>query len=683
MQSPLNAAEQDPNPKNEGRNQNITQKQNDLIPRSVLFSDPDYTHVKLSHDGQQMSYLRPHLGVLNIWVGNPQNKESMHPITEKKDRGIDDYFWAYDNKHIIYFDDDQGNEDWRIYQVDVKTGKTTILASFKQVQARLISSSENFPDEILIGLNQRRKDLHDIYRLNIQTGKMDLVYENNDFSSFNVDKNFNVKIGLKTRPEGGSDVYTLDKNFAKTHLLSIDEADMLTTSPIFLDKSGEFLYLSDSRNRNTSALRKINLKTLKEETLAEDKKADIDNVILHPQERTLLGYSSTYDKTKWTYLDKDLAKDMDVLKQIDSGDIVITSQSLNNQDWIVAFVRDNASPVYYYYDRPTKKATFLFASRSKLKDLELSTMKPVIIESRDHYPMVSYLTLPVNAKTPVPLILLVHGGPNARDDWGYDSTHQWLSNRGYAVLAVNYRGSTGFGKAFTNAGNGEWGGKMHDDLIDAVEWAIKQGVTTRDKVAIMGGSYGGYATLVGLTKTPNVFALGVDIVGPSNLKTLMESIPAYWKPFYASLKNKIGGDPETDEGKKFLAERSPLSNVAQIKKPLLIGQGANDPRVKQAEAEQIVNKMQEKSIPVTYILYPDEGHGFQRPENRMSFNAVVEAFLAKYLGGKFEPIHGDFKNSSIQIKAGKEFLPKNALDDTIQPVVNKTKSKVDVSKPLS
>lgn len=648
----------------------------DIIPRAVLFSDPDYTRVQLSHDGKQMSYLRPHLGVLNIWVGDPLNKESMHPITDKKDRGISDYFWAYDNKHIIYFDDEQGNENWRIYQVDVKTGKTTTLAAFNQVQARLIATSENYPNEILIGLNQRRKDLHDIYRLNIQTGKMDLVYENNDFARFVVDKKYNIKIGIKTRPEGGAVVYLLDKKFDKHHLFAIDEADVLTTSPLYLDKTGDILYLSDSRNRNTSALRKINLKTLKEENIAEDKKADIDNVMIHPQERTLLGYSSTYEKTKWTYLDKALANDIEHLQKVDNGEIIITSQSLDDKQWIVAFMRDNASPVYYYYDRPTKKATFLFASRPKLKGLALSSMKPVIIETRDHQPMVSYLSLPVNAKTPVPLILLVHGGPNARDEWGYDSEHQWLTNRGYAVLAVNYRGSTGFGKAFTNAGNGEWGAKMHDDLIDAVEWAIKQGITTRDKVAIMGGSYGGYATLVGLTKTPDVFALGVDIVGPSNLETLMKSIPAYWKPFYASLKNKIGGDPETAEGRKFLEQRSPLTHAAKIKKPLLIGQGANDPRVKQAEAEQIVNKMQEKSIPVTYILYPDEGHGFQRPENRMSFNAIVEAFLAKYLGGRFEPIDGDFTNSTIQIKAGKEFLPKNALEDKTQLKGNDEDKKV-------
>jgi dipeptidyl aminopeptidase/acylaminoacyl peptidase len=291
-------------------------------------------------------------------------------------------------------------------------------------------------------------------------------------------------------------------------------------------------------------------------------------------------------------------------------------------------------------------------------------MHPVVIKSRDGMDLVSYLTLPYGVNkndepkptTPQPLVLMVHGGPWGRDVWGYDGEHQWLANRGYAVLSVNFRSSTGFGKNFINAGNLEWATKMHDDLVDAVNWAVAEGIAQKDKIAIMGGSYGGYATLVGLTFTPDVFACGVDIVGPSNLQTLLNTIPPYWKPLFEMFAKRVG-DPRTEDGVKLLQERSPLNYVNRIQKPLLIAQGANDPRVKQAEADQIVKAMQEKNIPVTYVLYSDEGHGFARPENRMSFYAVTDLFLAQHLGGVAEPIGEDFKNSSIAVPNGAEQVP--------------------------
>ena len=277
--------------------------------------------------------------------------------------------------------------------------------------------------------------------------------------------------------------------------------------------------------------------------------------------------------------------------------------------------------------------------------------------------MVVYYTLPAQAggegdseQKPIPTVLLVHGGPQGRDSWGYDPQHQLLANRGYAVVSVNFRGSTGFGKAFVNAGDREWGGKMHDDLIDVVEWAVERGISDPDRIAIMGGSYGGYATLVGLTFTPDVFACGVDIVGPSNLVTTLETIPAYWEPMAEMEKARVG-DISTEVGRQFLAERSPLSRVESIVRPLLIGQGANDPRVKRAESDQIVNAMKDRGIPVTYVLYPDEGHGFARPENNLSFMAVAEAFLARCLGGRYEPIGDDFKDSSIQVVTGESDVP--------------------------
>jgi dipeptidyl aminopeptidase/acylaminoacyl peptidase len=319
---------------------------------------------------------------------------------------------------------------------------------------------------------------------------------------------------------------------------------------------------------------------------------------------------------------------------------------------------------YYRYDREDKAAEFLFTHRKALEGLTLAKMHPVIIESRDGLDLVSYYTLPVGSDSdgdgrpdePLPMVLYVHGGPISRDNWGYNPIHQWLANRGYVVMNVNFRSSRGFGKAFINAGNLEWGGKMHDDLIDAVEWAIQEGIANPDQVAIMGCSYGGYATLWGMTNTPDTFACGVDIVGPSNLITLFEAMPPYRQPAIEVLATRMG-DARTEEGRALLAERSPLTYVDQIQRPLLIGQGANDPRVKQAESDQIVQAMQEKNISVTYLLYTDEGHGFVRPENKLSFNAVTEAFLSECLSGRYEPIGDDFEGSSITVPVGAEEVP--------------------------
>jgi dipeptidyl aminopeptidase/acylaminoacyl peptidase len=342
----------------------------------------------------------------------------------------------------------------------------------------------------------------------------------------------------------------------------------------------------------------------------------------------------------------------------------VASRTLDDKTWIVAYTMDDGPVRYYLYDRDKKEAKFLFTNRKSLEGQPLAKMHPEVIKSRDGLNLVSYLTLPIDSdpdhagrpKGPLPMVLLVHGGPWGRDNWGYNSQHQLLANRGYAVLSVNYRGSTGLGKKFTNAGNKEWAAKMHDDLIDAVEWAISEKIADPKRVAIVGGSYGGYATLVGLTFTPERFACGVDIVGPSNLFTLLSTIPAYWAPALQMFKDRVG-DPTTPEGKKLLNERSPLNFVDKIERPLLIGQGANDPRVKQAESDQIVRAMQNKQVPLTYVLFPDEGHGFARPENNLAFFAVAEAFLARQLGGRYQPIGNDFDGSTITSPEGSDQSP--------------------------
>jgi dipeptidyl aminopeptidase/acylaminoacyl peptidase len=440
--------------------------------------------------------------------------------------------------------------------------------------------------------------------------------------------------------------------------------DDMTTNPLGFDKSGDVMYLMDSRGRDTGALYTWNLKTDKKELIAANPLCDVGGIMAHPTENTIQGVSFTYLRTEWEFKDKEVAEDYKYLKTVADGDITVASRTLDDKQWIVAFLMDNGPVRYYHFDRPSRKERFLFTNRRALENQPLQKMHPVVIKSRDDLNLVSYLTLPPGSdadgngrpEQPVPMVLSVHGGPWGRDGWGFDPEHQLYANRGYAVLSVNFRGSTGFGKNFVNAGNKEWAGKMHDDLIDATDWAIKEKIAQPDKIAIMGGSYGGYATLVGLTFTPEKFACGVDVVGPSNIITLFKTIPAYWTPVVQMFKNRVG-DHESEEGQKLLRERSPLTHVEKIKRPLLIAQGANDPRVKQSESDQIVDAMKEKNIPVTYVLFPDEGHGFARPENNLAFTAVTEAFLSRFLGGRYEPIGDDFEGSTVKVPTGADDVP--------------------------
>jgi dipeptidyl aminopeptidase/acylaminoacyl peptidase len=370
--------------------------------------------------------------------------------------------------------------------------------------------------------------------------------------------------------------------------------------------------------------------------MAADEQYDIGGVVIHPTQRRIQAVSFYKDKVEWQILDDSIADDFNAIAQIRDGEFAITNRTLADDTWLVGYATDDGPVYYYVYNREAKTHSLLFSNQPELETLQLASMQPISYQARDGLTIHGYLTTPVGIEAKnLPTVLLVHGGPWARDTWGYSPTVQWLANRGYAVLQVNFRGSTGYGKAFLNAGNREWAAKMHDDLIDAVNWIVDQGIADRNKVAIMGGSYGGYATLVGLAFTPEVFAAGVDIVGPSNLVTLMQSIPPYWAPMKAVFAHRLG-DLDTEE--EFLKARSPLFFIDRIQKPLLIGQGANDPRVKQAESEQIVEAMRKANKPVEYALYTDEGHGFARPENRLHFFAIAEEFLSKYLEGRFEPI---------------------------------------------
>ncbi|MDT8323376.1 MAG: S9 family peptidase [Bacteroidota bacterium] len=665
------------------------QKEEALIPRADLFGNPERASLRISPDGQFISYLAPVEGVLNVWVAPADDPAQGRAVTSDDNRGIRQYFWSYTDGRLLYLQDEGGDENWMLHSVDVETGEDVNLTPFDEILDRdgnpitlpsgkkmrprvtVQEVSPDAPEMILIGLNKRDPQYSDLYRLNILTGDMEMVQKNEQFAGFVTDETYAVRFAARVTPDGGSEYYSPDGSGGWQLYMTIDPENLMTTGLMGFDRDGSTLYMRDSRDRNTAALIAINMENNERTVLADNEKADVAGILADPVTGRVQAVSTNYERVAWEILDDAIAKDIEYLESVVDGDISVTSRTRDDSKWTVAYTKDNGPVRYYLYDREAGKAEFLFTNRSSLEQYTLANMTPVLIPSRDGLELVSYLTLPVfsdedkdgRPDQPLPLVLLVHGGPWGRDSWGYNPMHQWLANRGYAVLSVNFRGSTGFGKKFINAAKLEWAGAMHDDLLDAVDWAVNEGVAVKEKVAIMGGSYGGYATLVGLTFTPDVFACGVDIVGPSNLNTLLGSIPPYWKPQLDMFSTHVG-DPRTEEGKALLEERSPLNRVDAISKPLLIGQGANDPRVKQAEADQIVKAMQEKDIPVTYVLYPDEGHGFARPENRLSFNAVTELFLAQHLGGRTEPIGDDFANASIEVPEGAALIP--GLSEALQ-----------------
>jgi dipeptidyl aminopeptidase/acylaminoacyl peptidase len=637
----------------------------EVISREVLFGNPERASFQASPDGKTLSWLAPKDGVLNVYVAPIDDIDNAKAVTNDDYRGIRQYFWAENGTHIIYMQDTGGDENFHAYSVNLETGERLELTPFEGARAQIQQTSKLFPNHILVSVNNRNPQLFDIYKVDVTSGERELVFENEGYLGFNTDDQFNVRFAARYEADGSVSYFEVDGSAVNEDVyLNVPSADALTTQIVGFNTEGDKLYIIDSRTGNTAALFVKDMNTGQTDMLYEHPKADISGAMGNPETGEVEAVAANYLRTEWKILDDAVAEDLKYLRTVQDGDISISSRVKDDTLWTVAYVRDDGPVEYYTYDRTAKKAEYVFSNRPALEDKPLAKMHPTVIESRDGLNLVSYLTLPVWTDTDgdarpeeaLPMVLLVHGGPWARDQWGYNSYHQWLSNRGYAVLSVNYRGSTGFGKDFINAGNFEWAGKMHDDLIDAVNWAEAEGIADPDRVAIMGGSYGGYATLVGLTFTPDTFACGVDIVGPSSLVTLLNSIPPYWKPAMELFNQRVG-NLSTEEGRELLESRSPLNFIEKIKKPLLIAQGANDPRVKQSEADQIVEAMTQKEIPVTYILFPDEGHGFARPENSMAFNAATEAFLAEHIGGRYEPIDDDIDGSTMQVPTGAEGVP--------------------------
>ncbi len=629
-----------------------------LIPRRALFDPPQRTWATISADGAQLAFLGPVDGVQNVWLAPLDKLEAARPLTKITDRDVlNKLVWPHDNRHVVFFREQGGDENWQAQCIDVETGEIRALTPGPGVRSYIQQHSAQFPGELLLSHNARDKRFYDVYRVNVATGESSLVFENNEFAWVFSDPQFTVRYGVRYRADGGFDMVHAGGSDAGKLFRSVGIEDAFTTEPIEFSADGKTLYWLDSQGRDRSALIGQDLATGRLDVLSSSLEADVGEPVLDPVTCRPIAAPLVYGRRRWSAVDPSFVPDLDRLKATRQGELAWFGLSDDRKTWI-GYIDSGAAPGrYVHYDRPSGQVRRLFSTRPALEDAPLVPMEPVIVSARDGLKLVCYLSRPRDAErdVPGPTVLLVHGGPWGRDMPDFSSTHQWLANRGYNVLSVNFRGSTGFGKTFVNAGDLEWANRMHADLIDAVDWAVRQRIASTGRIAIYGASYGGYSALVGATFTPKRFACAIDLFGISNLVTFAQDIPPYWKTWEPVLKTRMG-DVSTEEGRKFLESRSPLSRVDRIVRPLLIGQGGNDVRVTAAESEQIVAAMQKRNIPVTYLFYKDEGHGFRRAANRRSWSAVVEAFLAQHLGGRAEPVGSDFTDSSIEFRAGRDLV---------------------------
>jgi dipeptidyl aminopeptidase/acylaminoacyl peptidase len=611
-----------------------------LIPRQVLFGNPERLSPRLSPDGTRLAWIAPHEGVLNVWLAPASTEAGVdwaqaRVVTDDTDRGIRMFAWAHDGRHLLYLQDTGGDENWRLHDVDTTTMERRDLTPFDGVQARLIAMERKFPAELLVGLNRDNPELHDVYRLDLVTGELTKELENPGFIDWVADAQLSVRAAVAPQPDGSLVLQVRDTPEARWRpLLTVPADDALTSHAVAFSEDGGALLGVSSVGANTGRLVRIDVATGAEQVLAGDPEADVSDVKIHRDTREPQIVTVEKDRSEYIVLDPSVSGDLAAIRALHPGDPMVVSADDAEATWLVGFTNDAGAVPFFAYDRASRTGRFLFEHQPALSRYQLAAMEPFSFTARDGLTVHGYLTFPPGTdRSSLPAVLNVHGGPWSRNSWGFNPEAQWLANRGYLCVQVNYRGSTGYGKAFVNAGDREWGGRMQDDLTDAVAFVTGQGWADPARVAIYGGSYGGYAALAAAAFTPDRYRCAVDIVGPSSLKTLIETIPPYWAPMIAQFHRRVG-DPVADAD--FLWSRSPLRAASEIRIPLLIAQGANDPRVKQAESEQIVAALEAAGIDHEYLLFPDEGHGFAKPENRLRFYAAAEQFLARHLGGRAE-----------------------------------------------
>mgnify|MGYP002784888303 FL=1 len=610
-----------------------------LIPLRHLFDNPERALARVSPDGARLSWLAPRDGVLNVWVA-PADGGEARPVTDDRDRGVRAYLWSRDSRRIVYLQDEGGDENTHILCADADGwGRTRDLTPFPGVRAGLIAAPRATPRHLLVSLNLRERALFDAYRLTLSTGRLRMVAENpGDVIGWLADREGRVRAARAQTPAGDYRLLVRDDERASFRVVA-EYANEDGGHAYAFTAEGDALWVGSARGSDLRRLVRLDLATGEETVVDEDDVADLSGPVISDRTGALLGAAYLRDRLVLHAHDPELAADWEAIRALHGGDPRITGQDAEERLMVVTFDDDRDPGPTFLYDRRSRTGRFLHRSRPWLDPEALAPMRPVTITSRDGLPLRSHLTLPLGAEPRgLPAVLVVHGGPWARDAWGYDPQAQLLANRGYAVLQVNYRGSTGFGKAFTHAAEREFAGRMHDDLVDGVQWLVAEGIADPARVGIYGGSYGGYAALVGATFTPDLFAAVVSFVGPSSLVTLIRSFPPYWRPFLASTWHRYVGDPDDPERLPDLEARSPLNRVDAIRAPLLVIQGANDPRVTKAESDQIVAALRERGVEVEYLVKDDEGHGFAKPENRLEAWAAIERFLARHLGGAVGPV---------------------------------------------
>lgn len=660
-----------------------------IIDREIFFGDPEISGAQLSPDGKFMTFIKPHKGTRNIWVKKIDEAfAKARPITADTTRPIRGYFWSRDGKYVLYSQDKGGDENFNVYAVkpdgaaapgqDIPAQRD--LTGLKGVRVQIYAVPKTTPDILYIGLNDRDPAWHDLYKLSLSTGEKTLLRKNTDrIVGWQFDNADNLRLGLRSLQDGSTEVLRVDRDT----LVAVYSVNTLESAyPVRFHKDNKRVYMVTNKTDAIDLTRLVlfDPATGKEELVEEDpmKRVDFGGAAFSDVTGEIIVTTYEDDRTRMYWKDKGYEADYKLLeKQLPNTDIALGSSTKDERFWLVTASSDVDPGAVYLFDRKTKKLTFQYRPRPNLPSKDLAPMLAIRYKSSDGLEIPAYLTLPkgYDLKTAknLPLVVNPHGGPWGRDTWGYDSYAQFLSNRGYAVLQPNFRASTGYGKKFLNAGNKQWGDLMQDDITYGVQHLVTEGIVDPKRVGIMGGSYGGYATLAGVTFTPDLYAAAVAIVAPSNLITLLNSIPPYWesirKVFYLRM-----GDPTTPEGKKQLNRQSPLNFADKITTPLMVVQGANDPRVKKAEADQIVAALRDRKYPVEYILAPDEGHGFARPVNNMAFLAAAEKFLAKHLGGRFQ-------ESMPEAIAAR--LKEITVDVSTVELPKKPEVKADAPKPMT
>ncbi len=619
-----------------------------LIDRELFFGNPEIAGAQISPDGQYIAFLKPWSDTRNIWVKRTSDPfTAARRLTSETKRPIPGFFWSRDSRYVLFVKDQDGDENFNVYAVspserpapgqDVPPARN--LTDLKGVRALIYDVPKTDPDIIYIGLNDRDASWHDLYKVRISTGERTLIRKNTErISGWVFDLAGQLRLATRIADNGDTEVLRVDPDgFTTVYSCTVFES----CGPVRFHKDGQRVYMVTNKGDNIDLVRLtlFDPKTGKEDLVESDplNRVDLASPIFSDLTDELIGTIYLDDRPRVYFREKSYKADYDLLKkQLAGKEITFGSSTKDEQLYLVTASSDTEPGETYLFDRRTKKLTFQYRIRERLPRQHLASMKVIRYKSSDGLEVPAYLTLPKGVEPKnLPLIVFPHGGPWARDLWGYHTYAQFLANRGYAVLQPNFRGSTGYGKKFLNAGNKQWGEKMQDDITWGVTYLIAQGIADPKRVGIMGGSYGGYATLAGVAFTPDLYAAAVSIVGPSNLITLLESIPPYWEAVRKIFHYRMG-DPSTPEGKAQLERQSPLNSAHKIKTPLLVVQGANDPRVKKTESDQIVVALRDRGFPVEYLVAPDEGHGFARPVNQMAMIAAAEKFLAKHLGGRYQ-----------------------------------------------